>query len=282
MTLTDGRNTSGAGAAAIVDAGHVQPDSAMPIDAGATSLSAFLTEERFDALFPHRTDPACSGAPFTRATLIEAAADFPAFANEGSTDVQKRELAAFFANVSHETTGGWPTAPDGPQAWGLCYRQELGCENGACTQYCDASNQQYPCVAGKTYQGRGPIQLSWNYNYGQAGAALGLDLLHQPEQVADDGVVAWKTALWFWMTAQAPKPSAHAVMTGSYVPSAADLAAGRVAGFGLTIDIINGNLECDQATDARVEDRVAFYQRYTSMFGVTPGDALYCDTMRAF
>ena len=51
-------------------------------------------------------------------------------------------------------------------------------------------------------------------SYAQAGATLGLDLLAKPELVSTDPVVAWKTALWFWMTPQAPKPSCHAVMAG--------------------------------------------------------------------
>jgi hypothetical protein len=286
--------TGGAAGSAIA-AGGASDDSGAPSAAGGGSgeldaaagdaggfLTTVLTESLYDALFLHREDPACSGDVFTLAALARAAERFPGFASEGTPDVRKRELAAFLANVSHETTGGWPTAPDGPHAWGLCFREEVGCEAGACTQYCDASNDRYPCAAGKTYHGRGPIQLSWNYNYGQAGEALGLDLLNDPDRVADDGVVAWQTALWFWMTPQPPKPSAHAVMTGSYAPTAADLAAGRLTGFGLTVNIINGGLECGRPGDARVEDRVAFYRRYAGLLGVDPGGALYCDAMAPF
>jgi chitinase len=116
-------------------------------------------------------------------------------------------------------TGGWPTAPGGPYAWGLYFTQEVGCEGGAYTGYC-AAVPEYPCEPDKTYHGRGPIQLSYNYNYnyGQAGRALGLPLLATPELVSTDGAVAFKTALWFWMTPQSPKPSAHAVMTGGWTP----------------------------------------------------------------
>jgi hypothetical protein len=38
--------------------------------------------------------------------------------------------------------------------------------------------------------------------------------------------------MWFWMTPQSPKPSAHDVMAGRWTPSAADRAAGRKPGFG--------------------------------------------------
>lgn len=51
-------------------------------------------------------------------------------------------------------------------------------------------------------------------SYGPCGEALGLDLLNQPELVSSDPVVAFRTALWFWMTPQSPKPSCHDVMQG--------------------------------------------------------------------
>merc|ERR1719464_1199532 len=102
-------------------------------------------------------------------------------------DTNKRELAAYFGQTSHETTGGWPTAPGGPQSWGYCYKEEVGCETGACTGYCDPYNTQYPCKHGQTYQGRGPMQLSWNYNYGFFSQSVYNDssvLLDNPSMVA--------------------------------------------------------------------------------------------------
>ncbi|MGV2805256.1 chitinase, partial [Clostridium perfringens] len=41
------------------------------------------------------------------------------FLKEGFKKDRKRELAAFLANLSHETGGGWATAPGGPLRWGL-------------------------------------------------------------------------------------------------------------------------------------------------------------------
>ena len=249
---------------------------------GRSALGDVVGRALFEEMFPHRGDAPCPGAFFTYDALIAAAARFPAFGATGTLDERRREVAAFFANASHETTGGWPTAPDGPQAWGLCFIEEVGCAGGACTGYCDASSTTYPCAPGQTYHGRGPLQLSWNYNYGQCGDALGRDLLADPSSITRDPEVAFLTALWFWMTPQAPKPSCHDVMTGGFTPSAADLAAGRAPGLGLTIDIINGGLECDRPTDGRVEDRVAFHRRYAGLLGVDPGPALYCDTMAAY
>ena len=68
------------------------------------------------------------------------------------------------------------------------------------------------------------IQLAWNYNYGAAGKSLGFDGLNNPDIVARDPVVSFKTALWFWME------NCHW-----------DFASGK--GFGATTRAINGK-EC--------------------------------------
>ncbi|HRI63012.1 MAG TPA: chitinase [Polyangium sp.] len=239
-------------------------------------FSAFVSATLYDEMFPNRN------ALYSYDALVAAADAYPVFGNEGTTDDRKREIAAFLANISHETTGGWPTAPGGAQAWGLYFTQEVGCETGACTQYCDGSNVQYPCAPGKTYHGRGPIQLSWNYNYGFAGEAMGLPLLTNPDLVTSDGAVAFKTGIWFWITPQMPKPSCHDVMAGKWTPTGADTAAGRLPGFGMTVNIINGGLECSKPTPTQVEDRVKFYQRYAQLLGVDPGPNLYCDQMQHY
>lgn len=249
---------------------------------GSTAIADLVPETLFNQLFLHRGTAPCPGAFYTYQAFIEAAKSFPNFANQGTLDARKREIAAFFANISHETTGGWATAPDGPYSWGLCFVHEGGnIDTSSLNAYCVAS-AQYPCASGKKYYGRGPIQISYNYNYGQAGTALGLDLLNNPDLVATDPVVTWKTALWFWMTPQAPKPSCHDVMIGQFTPSTQDVAAGRKPGFGLTVNIINGGVECNQPTPPQVTDRVGFYNRYCQIFSVTPGSDLYCDQMQNY
>jgi len=230
-----------------------------------------VSRQTYEAMFPNRN------ALYSYESLVAATQKYPQFCNFGSDEQRKREAAAFLANIAHETTGGWDSAPGGRSAWGLYYIEEVGCENGGCTQYCDPSNTRYPCVPGKTYHGRGPIQLSWNYNYGQVGDALGINLLANPDLVKTDGAIALQTALWFWMTPQSPKPSCHAVMTGGWTPNSDDASNGRAPGFGMTINIINGGLECSIPTDGRVHDRVGFYERFTQMLGVSMGDNIYCD-----
>jgi predicted chitinase len=52
---------------------------------------------------------------------------------------------------------------------------------------------------GCKYKGRGPLQLTGKVNYKAAGAALGLDLLGNPEQVAQPSA-GFLTTAWFWDT----------------------------------------------------------------------------------
>ena len=248
----------------------------------ASSLAELLSPERFEEIFLHRGTAPCEGAFYTHQAFLAAAQSFPAFAAEGSDEVRRQELAAFLANISHETTGGWAAAPDGPHSWGLCWIHEGGTADPATlADYCEPS-AEWPCASGEKYFGRGPMQLSWNYNYGQCGDALGIDLLSDPDRVTTDPEVAFRTALWFWMTPQSPKPSCHDVMTGQWTPTAADTAAGRTPGFGLTIDIINGGLECGQPSTPAVLDRIGFYERYTQLLGVPPGDDLDCASMQPY
>ncbi|KAG6498327.1 hypothetical protein ZIOFF_046239 [Zingiber officinale] len=66
------------------------------------------------------------------------------------------------------------------------------------------------------------MQISYNYNYGAAGEAIGVDLLSHPDLVATDPVISFQTAIWFWMTPQSPKPSPHDVMVGRWQPENRD------------------------------------------------------------
>lgn len=218
--------------------------------------------------------------------------DYADFCNEGDLATRKRELAAFLANTSHETTGQGSSFPQ--KTWGLYWMEEVAWQNGSTDiAYVDYGNTTYPPTPGKSYHGRGPIQISYNYNYGQVSEFIFGDkmvLLNNPEKVIEedftndgipDATLAFQTAIWFWMYPQSPKPSCHDVMVGNWIPTADDLAKGRGASkFGMTVNVINGGLECNKGDgDYRVSDRIGFYRHYASILGVTVEDYCDCGTM---
>ncbi|XP_023770545.1 endochitinase EP3 [Lactuca sativa] len=183
----------------------------------------------------------CPGRRFySRDAFLTVIKNYPRFGRSGSIMDSKREIAAFFAHVTYLTKH-------------FCYIEEI---NGRSKSYCDTVDSQYPCNPKKHYYGRGPMQLAWNYNYGAAGKSLGFDGINNPEIVATNRVVSFKTALWFWME------NVHW-----------DFASGK--GFGATIEAINGN-ECKGKNRAAVRSRVTYYINYCKQFGVATGRNLWC------
>jgi chitinase len=244
-----------------------------------TDARPLLSREQYESFFPHHD------TLYNYDAFIKAAASYPLFAGEGSPDTRKRELAAFFAHAAHETTNGGPGAKGGPYAWGLYYTEELACRDGHCKVYNTGGSSPYKPVPGKSYYGRGPLQLTYAYNYGLAGAELGLPLLAEPELVSRDGDIAFRTSLWFWMRAQNSKPSCHDVICGKWHPDAADQRLGRLPGFGMTINIINGGVECnskDPAVRNSREDRIGFYKKFAAALGVTVEKDCDCAGMAAY
>jgi chitinase len=233
----------------------------------------------YEKMFPHRN------TLYSYESFVRATSAFPLFAGEGDDIARKRELAAFFAHIAHETTNGWPAAPGGPYVWGLYYIDEQACRDGHCEVYNTGGSSSYKPVPGKSYFGRGPLQLSYAYNYGLAGDDLKLPLLEHPELVSQDGVIAFKTALWFWMREQAPKPSCHKAICGLWVPTPEDQRQHRVPGFGMTIDIINGGVECrnsDKAAKDAREERIGFYKHFADMLQVPTGKDCDCIGMGSY
>ncbi|KAL5731338.1 chitinase [Ranunculus cassubicifolius] len=205
------------------------------------SVADIVTTAFFDGII-NQARPDCAGKGFySRDAFLEALNLYSSFGQASNPDDSKREIAAFFAHVTHETGS-------------FCYIEE---QVRPFNPYCDESQpqyRQYPCVAGKEYYGRGPLQLSWNYNYGAAGQSIGFDGLNAPETVATNPVISFRAALWFWMN------NVHSVIT---------------SGFGATIRAIN-SIECNGQNGDAVNARIQLYTGYCNQFSVSPGENLTC------
>jgi predicted chitinase len=198
-----------------------------------------VSEAQFNQMFPGRN------SFYTYSGLVSALSAYPQFATTGGSTVAAQEAAAFLANVDHETGG-------------LVYINEID-QSG---NYCAA--ESYGCPAGTfAYYGRGPMQISWNFNYYAAGQAIGQDLLDNPNLVSSNAAISWETALWYWMTGTG----------GSSMTSHQAMVNG--AGFGATIRAIN-SIECNGGNTAEMQDRVNDYQNFASVLGVSPGGNLTC------
>ncbi|MFG3225897.1 chitinase [Kitasatospora sp. NPDC048194] len=204
----------------------------------AAAGSFVVSEAQFNQMFPSRN-------PFyTYRGLTDALSAYPGFTNTGDTATRRREAAAFLANVGHETGG-------------LKYVVEQNTANYP--HYCDTS-QPYGCPAGRSaYYGRGPLQLSWNFNYKAAGDALHIDLLHDPYRVEKDPAVAWKTGLWFWNSQRgAGSMTGHDAIVNN-------------RGFGETIRSINGDLECNGKNPDQRNDRINLFKKFVGVLGTNVG-----------
>lgn len=207
--------------------------------AGPALAQPFLpTREQFDQLFPQRI------AFYSYEGFVAAVRLTPGFAATGSATLRRQEMAAFLGQIAHESDQ-------------LRAQREYRRENW--DHYCRPEGEP-GCAPGQQYYGRGPIQLSWNYQYKRAGDFLGLDLWADPDLVARDATVAWRTALWYWMTQPGESPhTAHQALQ-------------QQLGFGATTRAINGPLECDRpdSFDVRrkLNRRIDFYQHASALLGV--------------
>ena len=146
----------------------------------------------------------------------------------------QNELMMFFAHVSHETDG-------------LKTYEEYCGQSGACADHYQGSWCGVQAEPGKQYYGRGWFQLSWPCNYNGAGQALNVDLLRNPDLVADEDAYAAATAIWFWNANNMGGPA-------------------RAGNFAGTTNIIN-SIECG-ATPQQTS-RIERYQMVRRCFGLS-------------
>jgi hypothetical protein len=254
-------------------------------------LSKYLTEKAWNELFPHRygivlKDSLHQNPDFySFNSFVKAAGMFPRFLSEGEEELQKRELAAFLANIAQETSGGWADAPGGYYKWGLYFLEENP-DTSEKNSYADTTKKKYPPVPGAHYYGRGPIQLSWNYNYGKFSELwFGSkdDLLENPGLLSKDPVISFASAIWYWMTPQYPKPSCHEIMVGAWTPDQTDSAKGRLPGFGLVVNIVNGAVECGHSNELpKTIFRYDYYRYFCRYFKVDPRENISCSLQKPY
>ena len=221
-----------------------------------TGLRQIVTQAQFESAYTGRT-----GFFSDAYAQLVAALDDPRFSRVGreGLDVdRKREIAALMAHIWQETGGLTAVSELSPPS-----------------DYCRLNDPLYPCVAGQTYIGRGPLQLSWNYNYGQAGEYLGVPtLLSNPGQVATNASLSWRGSMFFWMAWR--DKDTNALLVGPHYRFLHE-------GFGASIRAVNGALECPPTGTAgglaAAEHRKQLYAQYCAMLGVTPDAALACPAM---
>ncbi|MCA0935834.1 carbohydrate-binding protein [Vibrio alginolyticus] len=201
---------------------------------------------------------------YTYTRFLRAIGKFPAFCAEytdgrNSDAICKRSIVTAFAHFAQETGGhiSIDNVSDNPLAleeWqqALVHVREMGWSEGqagyttGCGQN-DWQNKKWPCATGQGYFGRGAKQLSYHFNYGAFSEVMfdgdATVLLNNPGLVADSWLNL-ASAIWFFLTPQAPKPAMLHVIDRTWVPSQREIDAGIGYGFGTTINIINGGIEC--------------------------------------
>ncbi|KAI4479712.1 hypothetical protein M0804_010762 [Polistes exclamans] len=145
----------------------------------------------------------------------------------------KNEAVMFLAQTAHET-GGFRYIEEIAYAGSGRIASEYG--SGA---------------PGKSYHGRGFIQLSWPGNYWEASIALGYGskLYEKPELVAKDVELAAKVSTWYWKKKVRP-------------------VAKDMSEFGLTTKAINGALECRGKNVDKSKNRYKIYVALARATGI--------------
>ncbi|EKO3371032.1 chitinase [Vibrio fluvialis] len=225
--------------------------------------------QRVERVFPqsewdYLTHMAAPEYTYTR--FLRAIGKFPAFCGDytdgrDADAICKKSIVTAFAHFSQETGGhiAKDNVSDNPLAleeWqqALVHVREMGWSEGqegyttGCGQN-DWQNARWSCAAGQGYFGRGAKQLSYHFNYGAFSEAMfdgdATVLLNNPGLVADSWLNL-ASAIWFFLTPQAPKPAMLHVIDRTWVPSQREIDAGIGYGFGTTINVINGGIECGE------------------------------------
>lgn len=219
---------------------------------------------------------------YTYTRFLRAIGKFPAFCGtytdtRDSDAICKKSIVTAFAHFSQETGGhiskdNTSDNPEGLEEWqqALVHVREMGWSEGqegyttGCGQN-DWQNARWPCAPGQGYFGRGAKQLSYHFNYGAFSEVMyngdATVLLNNPGLVADSWLNL-ASAIWFFLTPQAPKPAMLHVIDRTWVPSQREAEAGIGYGFGTTINVINGGIECGEQNKNKGQpvNRISYWE----------------------
>ncbi len=227
---------------------------------------------------------------YTYTRFLRAIGKFPAFCGEytdgrDSDAICKKSVVTAFAHFSQETGAHikkdniWDN-PLALEEWqqALLHVREMGWSEGqeGYTTGCgldDWQNRRWPCAAGQGYFGRGAKQLSYHYNYGAFSEVMydgnATVLLNNPGLVADSWL-NFASAIWFFLTPQAPKPAMLHVIDRTWSPSQGEINAGIGYGFGTTINVINGGIECGEQnkTKSQPVNRIRYWEGLAAHYNI--------------
>ena len=231
---------------------------------------------------------------YTYTRFLQAIGKFPAFCGDYSNGrdadaICEKSIITAFAHFSQETGGhiSIDNTSDNPEQYAewrqaLVHVREMGWSEGQAgyTTGCgqdDWQNKRWPCASNQGYFGRGAKQLSYHFNYGAFSEVMfdgdATVLLNDPARVADSWLNL-ASAIWFFLTPQAPKPAMLHVIDRTWVPSSAELGAGIGYGFGTTINIINGGIECGEQNRLKGQpvNRISYWQGLSDHYQITRQD----------
>merc|ERR1711962_6868 len=264
--------------------------------ANVKRLERILSAKDWEYLFPDRHPD------YSYRRFLQAIGKFPAVCGDykdgrNADLICKKTLATMFAHFTQETGGHDPNSETEQWRQGLVYLREAGCsEDGPGCEYdtaCDPSTWQgktWPCgkKGGKymKYYGRGAKQLSYNFNYGPFSDAMFgtvTKLLENPDMVASTWLNL-ASAAWFYAYPQPPKPSMLHVIDGTWQPNKEDKKNKLEPGFGATIMIINGGIECGHGYEKpQALNRQKYYRNFAKYFKLDiTGEQLSCAHMDKF
>nr|WP_087021844.1 glycoside hydrolase family 19 protein [Thaumasiovibrio subtropicus] len=227
---------------------------------------------------------------YTYTRFLRAIGKFPAFCGDytdgrDADAICKKSIITAFAHFAQETGGhiavdNESDNPLGLEEWqqALVHVREMGWEEGqpgyttGCGQD-DWQNRRWPCAENQGYFGRGAKQLSYHFNYGMFSEVMfdgdATVLLNNPGLVADSWLNL-ASAIWFFMTPQAPKPAMIHVIDRTWVPSQLEKDHGIGYGFGTTINIINGGIECGEHNKdkGQPKNRIAYWEGLSGFFQI--------------